>query len=352
MGETADMPAEDTRDDISTDDAQRSGSFGLVSVVVPAFNEADSINELYERTKKALGAIGQKFEFILVDDGSTDATQDVVNALCDRYDNVVLVSHYHNHGKSMALMQGFDIARGDVAVMMDADLQDFPEMLPRLLEKLACGDDLVNGWRAARKDTFGKRLVSKVYNALTRKILSCSVHDINCGLKAMRRNVYKNLDLRGDLHRLIPALAASLGYTVDEVPVDHGDRQYGQSKYRLMRHRGILDIIIVAASQATRARPFHIFFELAVLILLGIGSLSFIGWLVVQIGLEPGGVSARIFGPMLGLILAWAVAVGTLLPLVGFVLEILTARFQDSSWRHRLIKQTRHSGQGDNNAGQ
>lgn len=324
---------------------ERHSRIELVSVVVPAFNEGPSLSELYSRTKKTLDEIGLAFEFIVIDDGSTDDTRAIVNALCNAHDNIVLITHHHNHGKSMALMQGFGVARGDVAVTMDADLQDFPEMLPRLLERIAAGKDMVNGWRTNRQDTFSKRIVSKFYNGMTGYILKCSVHDINCGLKAMRRNVYQALELRGDLHRLIPALASSLGFDVDEVPVDHGDRRYGYSKYRLMRHRGVLDIIVVASSQATRARPFHIFFELAVLIFLLIGLPSMFGWFITQVTLGHSELWGNVLSSMFSLAVVWALLTATLLPIMGFVLEMLTARLQDASWRRRLVKEIRYSWQ-------
>ncbi|WP_050750593.1 glycosyltransferase family 2 protein [Paramagnetospirillum magneticum] len=313
-------------------------SFELVSVIVPGYNEADSIEELYRRVGAALDGIGQPFEFIYVDDGSTDNSLEIIEKLRKTKRNIRVISHYINHGKSLALMQGFDAACGDVAVTIDADLQDLPEEIPALLAELRRGFDLANGWRINRRDTFAKRQVSRFYNALTNRFLKCSVHDINCGLKAMRRDVYKSLQLRGDLHRLIPALAAGTGFAVSEVKVDHADRKYGSSKYRLLRHRGLLDIIVVAASQAGRTRPFHVFFELGITIFAIVGLPSLIAWLLVQFVAEPGGAWARVWSTGTLLLFAWSLCVATMLPIIGFVMDINTARYQDYDWRRKLLR--------------
>lgn len=313
------------------------GYYPLVSLIVPALNEAPSLDELYRRAKQVLDGIGQKFEFILVDDGSTDDTADVAGSLCDKYDNVLIVRHHRKHGKSMALMQGFDIATGDVAVTMDADLQDLPEMLPRFFDKLEEGYDLVIGWRVARKDTGMKRFLSSIYNHLTANLLDCPVHDINCGIKAMRKQVYKNLDLRGDLHRMIPALVSPLGYKVTEVPVDHADRRHGTSKYRLYRHRGLLDIVAVIAARATQWRPLHVFFEVS-LLFWGLAVLAVVTWIIIGIASPQDGLLASVLRPILGLMAVWAVFTGTLLPIFGLYLELVTSHYQDAASRRRLIK--------------
>ena len=233
-----------------------------VSVVIPVFNEEESLEELHRRTRAVLVSLGLRFEFIFVNDGSSDRSHARLARLRDEFPEICIISHRRNHGKSMALMQGFARASGDAAIMMDADLQDEPENIPVMLEKLATGYDLVNGWRADRNDPFFKRLVSGVYNLITRRVLGLSLHDINCGFKVMRKDLYKCLSLRGDLHRLIPAMAQNLGFAVTEVPISHAPRKHGVSKYRLLRHRGLLDIISLTSTLAYRVRPFHIFLGL------------------------------------------------------------------------------------------
>jgi hypothetical protein len=310
----------------------------MISVIVPMLNEADSLEELYDRTRRALDDIAQPFEFIAVDDGSTDGTLSTLKRLRERHGNVCILSHYCNHGKSLALMQAFSVARGEVAVILDADLQDLPEMIPRLLDKLAEGYDLVNGWRRQRRDAWSKRLVSSVYNRLTARLLRCPMHDINCGMKAMRRTVYRRLELRGDLHRLIPALAISLGFRAAEVPVDHAPRRFGNSKYKLLRHRGLLDIVALVAGQATRLRPFHVFCELAI----GAGAvalLSLIGWAALTVGVPAESWLHRLGGPLTAVVGLGAAWLTITLPLFGFLMEAITCRIQDAPWRGRLLKE-------------
>jgi len=319
-----------------SDHVGRAG-ISLVSVVVPAFDEARSIEELYLRTRAVMDELGYPFEFILIDDGSTDGTAETIVSLSRQYDGISVLRHFRNHGKSLALMQGFAFASGDVAVVMDADLQDLPEMLRRFFEKLGEGYDLVNGWRIMRVDSLAKRAMSKLFNVIAGRILGNQVHDITCGLKVMTRMVFKSLELRGDLHRLIPALATFSGFRVGEVRIEHAERKYGVSKYHLMRHRSLLDIVAVAASQATQLRPFHVFVEWAV-ILSALALLGFAGWLVLMIMPPADTELMRIITRLLGLATAWVILLATILPFVGFILDVTTSRAQNSTWRRRLVK--------------
>jgi len=310
--------------------------FELVSIIVPAYNEAPSLAELYERVKKALSP--QNFEFIVINDGSTDDTLAVLTRLRAEFPNITVISHFRNHGKSMALMQGFDAARGDVAATMDADLQDVPEALPQLLAKLPEGYDLVNGYRRNRNDTFSKRLVSKVFNAMVGWLFKASLHDINCGFKAFSRACYKNLQLRGDLHRLIPLLAIFSGFKVTEVEVPHAERKYGISRFHLLRYRGLLDIVSLSASRTTQIRPFHIFSELAILAFLS-GTGIFTAWIRWFSGRIPDSFLGRCRYYYTGLLGILFILLGTILPLVGFVLDILSIPTQGPEWRKMLIKE-------------
>ncbi|HNQ22743.1 MAG TPA: glycosyltransferase family 2 protein [Phycisphaerae bacterium] len=311
--------------------------YDLISVVVPVLNEAASLAELYERTRRVLEGV-QPFEFIIVDDGSRDDTLARVRALRAVYANISIISHYANHGKSLALMQAFAIARGEVAVVMDGDLQDRPEMIPRFLAQIENGYDLVNGWRQERRDRWGRRLVSALFNRLTARLLRCPLHDINCGFKALRRQVYRRLELRGDLHRLIPAIAAGQGFRVGEVPVEHCGRRFGRSRYRLLRHRGLLDIVAVLASNATQLRPFHVFSELALACWL-VAVVALVGWLTLTVGVDPGALAARVCTPLVGMVGVGAALLGLLLPLFGFLLEMTACRVQDPHWREQLVKE-------------
>jgi glycosyltransferase involved in cell wall biosynthesis len=313
-------------------------SYECVSVVVPALNESETLPELFSLVSKAIGP-DQPFEFIVIDDGSSDGTFELLTRMRDEHPNIIVVRHARPHGKSLALMQGFDVARGEVVITMDADLQDRPEAIPQLLAKLEDGFDLVNGWRRDRDDPLSRKMVSKLYNIITRRLLKCPLHDINCGLKAMRRKVYKMLQLNGDLHRLIPAIVSAYGFKVAEVPVPHAPRTHGQSRYRLFRHRGLLDIVAFSAAHTTQLRPFHVFTELAVLFwllaLTCMGGLLAIGLLVDGLSVGVKWLSFLLVG-----VSAWAVFVGTVLPLFGLHLDFVSRPYQDKEWRHSLVEKS------------
>lgn len=308
-----------------------------VSIVVPVFNEAESLEELYRRTKSVFDQLDLSFEFIAIDDGSSDGSYERLIELRERFPHVGIIRHRCNHGKSLSLMQGFALANGDVAVTMDADLQDEPENIPLLLKKLDEGYDMVNGWRRQRKDPFLKRMVSGVFNLITRKILKVNVHDINCGLKIFKKDLYKRLNLRGDLHRLIPAIAKNLGFSVAEMPVSHAPRRQGVSKYHLLRYRGLLDIISLTSTLAYRVRPFHIFTEIA-----------FIAWCLFGITLAllifvlltyHGPVWMYVAAPLLFFATFVFLMIGIVFPVVGLILDNMLVRFNDEQWRASLIRE-------------
>lgn len=309
----------------------------FVSIIIPALNESKTIEELFSRVKKVIQSLNRPFEFIVIDDGSTDNTFELLKGKSCKDPEIVAIRHYRNHGKSLALMQGFDIARGDVAITMDADLQDLPEDIPLFLEKIEQGYDMVNGWRINRKDSSVKRFISRIFNLFTFLFLKCKLHDINCGFKAMRRDVYQRLDLRGDLHRLIPAIAISYGFRVTEIPVNHENRKSGNSRYRLLRHRGILDIISLIATSATQIRPFHIFFEIS-FIFWFIAFICFVARVAVKLAVTDPSAGIVIFSDAIFYIGIWSGLAGTITPLFGLNLEIITRHHQDVSWRKGLVK--------------
>lgn len=308
-----------------------------VSVVIPVFNEAETLEELYRRTKAVLDRIGLPFEFIAIDDGSSDGSYNRLVRLRERFHHIGIIRHRRNHGKSMALMQGFALAGGDVVVMMDADLQDEPENIPAMLEKIEQGFDLVNGWRVSRKDPLRKRWLSGVFNLITRKFLHTPIHDINCGMKILKKDLYKSLNLRGDLHRLIPAIAQNFGFSVAEVSISHAPRKQGVSKYSLLRHRGLLDIISLTSTFAYRVRPFHVFTEIAFIswCLFGVSLASLIFVLLTrQSPVWLYGVTPVLFFASLAFLV-----IGTVFPVAGLILDNLLAHFNDEQWRSNLIKE-------------
>ena len=220
---------------------------------------------------------------------------------------------------------------------MDGDLQDEPEEIPAFLARIDAGYDLVNGHRARRRDVASRRCVSRIYNAFTRRLFGLKIHDINCGFKAMRKAVYKRLQLRGDMHRLIPVLAGmTLGFRVTEVPVAHAPRKHGTSKYRLLRHRGLLDLASLTATVATSWRPFHVFVETSVLPIAGM-LLSGGAWVVLQAtaaGLGPWG---RIASTLALVGAVWCLFAATVMWVLGFLLEVLLAPLQGEAWRTSLV---------------
>lgn len=309
----------------------------LISIVIPLYNEKDSLAELHDRISRVMETRDERVEIIFVDDGSNDGSAEEILRLRSIDSRIGLVRHRINHGKSMALMQGFYLAKGDFAISLDADLQDEPEHIPLFLKQLENGFDLVNGNRKSRKDSLIRKWLSVVFNKITNSFLQSGVSDINCGFKGYSKLLYKRLRLRGDLHRLTPAIARMMGCKVCEVAISHSPRKHGFSKYRAFRHRGILDIISLQASWATQFRPFHVFSELSVLFWLA-AALSGGIWLLVYTGLDD---TVRLHSALNILVLlffSWCVFLGTLLPIVGFILEQMTSSTQDETWRRQLVE--------------
>jgi len=312
--------------------------YNLISIIIPALNESMSLQELYDRADAVLRGIDQKFEFIVIDDGSSDDTLERLKIMRKGHSNIGIIKHLISHGKSQALMQGFEMAKGEIALTMDGDLQDRPEDIPLFLEKMQEGYDFVNGWRIDRKDTKIKNIVSMVFNLLTQRIFKPNVHDINCGFKAYKYETYKSIELRGDLHRLIPILVKNKGFKIGEVGVSHEKRKYGESKYRLFRHRGILDIISLAGTSATRLRPFHVFSELAFIVLC-LAMLFFGGYLGASEFMSKNSFTGRFITGLFGYISIWLVFIGTLLPFFGFLLEFISIGYQDQNWRNKSVRE-------------
>ena len=233
---------------------------GLVSVVIPALDEAASIQTLVEGVARTCTAAGRDFEVVVVDDGSADGTFDRVRELHARDPRVRGIRFRGNFGKSAALTAGFAAARGEVVVTMDADLQDDPEEIPRFLAALDEGFDLVSGWKQVRHDPPGKTVPSRVFNRVTAWLTGVPLHDFNCGFKAYRREVVDEVEIYGEMHRFIPVLAVQKRFRVGEIAVRHHPRPFGRSKYGLERlTRGLLDLITVLFLTNYVRRPAHLF---------------------------------------------------------------------------------------------
>lgn len=239
---------------------------GRISVIIPLYNEEESLEELYERLVRVLSNEGHEFEIIFVDDGSTDGSLDVLRTLRDKDKRVKILSFRRNYGKSAALSEGFRVAGGDVVVTIDADLQDNPDEIPGLIAKLGEGYDLVSGWKAKRKDPITKTLPSKIFNLVTSLVTGIKLHDFNCGLKVYRGEVVKNISVYGELHRFIPVLASWEGYKVTEKRVSHFERKFGKSKFGSSRFlNGFFDLITVMFITRRASAPLHFFGRIAFL---------------------------------------------------------------------------------------
>ena len=270
-----------------------------ISVVIPLLNEEESLKELTEQIERVLGDTHRSsedgystteagdsttedgdfptanpkatsklpsFEICFVDDGSTDGSWDVIRSLCETRDNIKGIRFRKNYGKSTALQAGFEKVTGDIIITMDADLQDDPREIPKMVEMIRNGADLVSGWKKVRHDPISKTIPSRFFNAVTRMASGIQLHDFNCGLKAYRREVVQSIELFGELHRYIPLLAKWQGYhAISELAVMHHPRKYGKTKFGLSRFmKGFLDLVTLMFVHRYMQRPMHFFGSLGV----------------------------------------------------------------------------------------
>jgi glycosyltransferase involved in cell wall biosynthesis len=302
-----------------------------ISAVVPVLDEAQSLSELYNRMRAAVGAAGFSYEFIFVDDGSTDDTPRVLRQLAADDPAVRVVAFRRNFGKSAALAVAFALARGRYVWTLDGDLQDDPAELPRLVDALERGGyDLVSGWKQVRHDPITKTLPSKLFNAVTGAMAGLRLHDFNCGLKLYRREVVEAIEVYGEFHRFLPALAHWRGFRVGEIAVQHHARRFGKSKFGASRFvNGFLDLIAAMFLSRNALKPLHVFGRLA-LASGGIGlaiNLYFVGlWLTGQpVRLRP------LF--VIGLVLQ---VVGFQFLLMGLLGEMIASQRPKTDWPVRF----------------
>ena len=238
-----------------------------LSVIIPLYNEKESLKLLYERLVKVLNLLSLESEILFIDDGSTDDSFKILESLTRRDDRVKVIRLQKNSGKSAALSAGFDFCQGETVITLDADLQDQPEDIPKFLEKLETGFDLISGWRKERKDPLSKTIPSKIVNLFTRGLLKLKIHDLNCGFKAYRRNVTQTFNLYGELYRFIPALVAQKGFKVGEVIVSHTPRKHGHSKFGSGRFlKGAFDFLTVFLLSKYFESPMYLFGKIALLL--------------------------------------------------------------------------------------
>ena len=255
-----------------------------LSIVISLYNEEESLPELIRWIEEVMEREGYKYEVIMVDDGSTDSSWKIIKELSERNRNIRGISFRRNYGKSAALYHGFASAEGRVVVTMDADLQDSPEEIPEMYRMVVeDGYDIVSGWKKQRFDNkLTKNLPSKLYNATARWITGIKLHDMNCGLKAYRNEVVKNIEVYGEMHRYIPYLAKNAGFgRITEKPVQHQKRKYGKSKFGLERFvNGFLDLISLWFLSTFGKKPIHFFGFTGILMFLAGGILAI--WVIAE----------------------------------------------------------------------
>ena len=298
-----------------------------ISIIVPLFNEEDSLPTLFEWIERVMTQHKFSYEVIFVNDGSTDSSWDVIESLQKNSKNIRGLKFRHNYGKSPALYCGFRAAKGDVVITMDADLQDSPDEIPELFSMIKNdGYDLVSGWKKKRYDSkLAKNIPSKIYNATARRVTGLKLHDMNCGLKAYKNEVVKNIEVYGEMHRYIPFLAKNAGFTkIGEKVVEHRKRQFGETKFGLNRFvNGYLDLLTLWFLSKFGKKPMHFFglygslmFMLGFLAVVVVGIYKLIA-IVEHVKAPLVTESPYFYLSMLAMIL------GTQLFLAGFVAEIV-----------------------------
>ncbi len=313
-----------------------------LSIIIPLLNEAESLPELLAWIRSVVEREGYAYEVIFVDDGSTDASWETIRSLADGDDRIRGISFRRNYGKSAALYHGFAAAQGNVVVTMDADLQDSPEEIPQMYKMITEeGWDVVSGWKQHRQDNrLTKNLPSKLYNATARRITGIRLHDMNCGLKAYRKEVVKNIEVYGEMHRYIPYLAKNAGFgKITEKPVHHQKRKYGQSKFGLERFvNGFLDLLSLWFLSTFGKKPMHFFGFTGILMFLA-GFVMTVWIIAAKLIHQSHGAAYRAVTdqPLFYLALV-ALVLGVLLFLAGFLGEMIA---RSSADRNRYnIKET------------
>ncbi|PKP11170.1 MAG: glycosyltransferase [Bacteroidetes bacterium HGW-Bacteroidetes-3] len=302
-----------------------------ISIVIPLLNEDESLNELHDWIVKVMQSNRYSYELLFIDDGSTDDSWKVIKALSEKNPYIKGIRFQKNYGKSQALNAGFKVVTGDVVITMDADLQDSPDEIPELYDLIKSGDyDLVSGWKKKRFDSkIRKNIPSKLFNAAARKTSGLKLHDFNCGLKAYKNEVIKNIDVNGEMHRYIPVLAKNAGFNkITEKVVAHQARKYGVTKFGMERFiNGFLDLITIWFLSKFGKRPMHLFGLLGTLtFFIGFCFALYLG--IDKLFFNPTGrlITAR---PQFYLAIATMI-IGTQLFLAGFLGELILRTKSDT----------------------
>ncbi|HEV3146177.1 MAG TPA: glycosyltransferase family 2 protein [Gemmataceae bacterium] len=298
----------------------------MISIVIPVLNERESLPQLLAEIDETSRRAALELEIIFVDDGSSDGSWEVIRELAGRDPRVQGIRFRRNFGKAAALSAGFGTARGDIIFTLDSDLQDDPKEIPRFLEMLHTGKDVVSGWKRVRHDPWHKVLPSRLFNWMVSSLTGVHLHDHNCGMKCYRAEVFQEIRLYGELHRFIPVLAAARGFRIGEIEIQHRPRKYGRSKYGMRRFvKGFLDLLTVKFLTSFSHRPQHILGSTGLLFFC-LGALGMI-WLAVTWLVRlfrPDWFEPLHQRPLLLYSLA-AVIVGFQLLSMGFLAELFTA---------------------------
>ena len=304
-----------------------------IAVVIPIFNEKESLKELSLKLANVLKRIGKSYEILFIDDGSTDGSFDIIKEIHENDSNVKGIKLRKNFGKAVALSIGFQRARGKIVVTMDGDLQDEPEEIPKFLKKIEEGYDLVSGWKQKRNDPVIRVIPSRIFNKVTALFTGVKLHDINCGLKCYKREAIEQINIYGELHRYIPIMVAGRGFRISEIPVEHHYRRFGESKYGPGRFiKGFFDLLTILLITRYKERPLH-FFGISGMIVSGTGLgiciyMSFLRFQGYKIGDRP--------LLLLGILM---LILGVQFVSMGLIGEMITARFVKESNKDIIISE-------------
>jgi dolichol-phosphate mannosyltransferase len=315
---------------------------GLLSLVIPAYNERESLAALFAEIAEVAAGLDVRVEVIFVDDGSKDGSWEVIRELAATDDRVRGIRFRRNFGKAAALQAGFQIARGAVVMTLDADLQDDPHEIPKFLAAIRGGLDVVSGWKKVRLDPWHKVFPSRVFNRLVGWMTGVHLHDHNCGFKAYRAEVLREVELYGELHRFVPILASGRGFKVGELVINHRPRKFGRSKYRWQRFvKGFLDLFTVHFLTKFGRRPQHLIGSYG--LTLGCGGLLGLALLTLVIILSaPGGMSPLGFGCwLLGFACSFAALIlGGQFFTTGLLSELVIARKMTEQEPFSIVERT------------
>ena len=313
-----------------------------ISIVVPLFNEEESLPELSQWIARVMSLNKFSYQLILVDDGSTDSSWSVVEKLAETTPSIEAIKFRRNYGKAAALQVGFNAAKGDVVITMDADLQDSPEEIPALYNMVMKeGYDLVSGWKKKRHDPISKRWPSKIYNRLVRMVTGIKLHDFNCGLKAYSLATVKGIEVYGDMHRYIPVIAKASGFKrIGEKVVQHQARKFGVSKFGVGRARGMFDLLTISFMSKFGKKPMHLFGTLGFLMtFIGFVAAAYLGALKLYSVAQNIPSKLVTDSPYFYIALACMI-IGTQLFLAGFLGEMLSRNSIDSN-NYLIEKETK-----------